>query len=84
MNPTACKELYFLLDEGGAVIAYQEKEQSWAGALAFSSEEVARRFLDESHLEAAEIVAIDADDHQNLGALIGSLKRRLPALPGFK
>jgi hypothetical protein len=76
VNPTGCKELYFLLDEGGAIIAYQEKEQSWAGALAFSSEGLARQFLDASHLEAAEIVAIDADDRQNLGALVSSLKRR--------
>ena len=76
MNPTGCKELYFLLDADGAIVAYQEKEQSWAGALAFSSEEKARNFLRASHLEVAEIVAIDAEDHPNLRALIATLKRR--------
>jgi hypothetical protein len=76
VNAIGCTELYFLLDASGAVVAYQEKEQSWAGALAFSSEELARNFLHASHLEAAEIVAIDTEDRQNLGALIISLKRR--------
>jgi hypothetical protein len=71
-----CKELYFLLDTDGAIIAYQEKEQSWAGALAFSSEERARNFLQVSRLEVAEIVAIDTEDHPNLRALITTLKRR--------
>ncbi len=76
MNSTGCKELYFLLDQDGAIIAYQEKEQSWAGALAFSSEELARKFLESSHLDAAEIVAIDTEDRQNLGTLVTTLKRR--------
>jgi hypothetical protein len=76
VSEIAYQELYFLLDASGAVIAYQEKEQSWAGALAFSSEELARNFLQASHLEVAEIVAIDMEDHANLGALIATLKRR--------
>jgi hypothetical protein len=76
MNPIGCKELYFLLDRDGAIIAYQEKEQSWAGALAFSSEELAQSFLKASHLEAAEIVAIDSEDRPNLRVLITTLKRR--------
>ena len=76
MNPIGCNELYFLLDAEGAIIAYQEKEQSWAGALTFSSEELARDFLQASHLAVAEIVAIDAEDRTNLRALIATLKRR--------
>ena len=76
MNQIGCKELYFLLDHDGAIIAYQEKEQSWAGALAFSSEERARHFLEASHLEVAEIVALDSEDSPNLRALITTLKRR--------
>ena len=76
MNTIGFRELYFLLDADGAIIAYQEKEQSWAGALAFSSEELARTFLHASHLEAAEIVAIDTEDRPNLGVLITALKRR--------
>jgi hypothetical protein len=77
VNPIGCKEFYFLLDPEGAIVAYQEKELSWAGALAFSSEELARNFLHASHLEAAEIVAVDTEDHANLRTLITTLKRRL-------
>jgi hypothetical protein len=76
MNASGCKELFFLLDGNGAIIAYQEKEHSWAGALAFSSEELARKFLEMSRLDAAEIVAVDADDAANLSELIAMLKRR--------
>jgi len=76
VNQIGCKELYFLLDADDAIVAYQEKEQSWAGALAFSSEDLARNFLGASHLEVAEIVAIDTEDQPNLRALITALKRR--------
>ena len=73
---TLAGELHFLLDSDGALIAFQEKEHSWAGALAFSSEDAARRFADQSRLDAAEIAAIDTDDHASVAALIGTLKRR--------
>jgi hypothetical protein len=76
VNSSGCKELFFLLDSGGAIIAYLEREQSWAGALAFSSEELARKFLMTSRLDAAEIATVDADDPQNLGELVATLKRR--------
>lgn len=76
MNTLACRELYFLLDSAGAIIAYQEKEQSWAGALAFSSEEGARKFVELSRLDAAEIAAVAADDHASIAALIAAMKRR--------
>jgi hypothetical protein len=69
-------ELHFLLDGEGALIAFQEKDHSWAGALAFSSEAAARRFANQSHLEAAEIAALDTADHGSIAALISSLKRR--------
>jgi hypothetical protein len=71
-----CQELYFLLDAEGAIVAYQEKEQSWAGALAFSNEQLARNFLDASHLDVAEIVTLDIEDHANLQTFITTLKRR--------
>jgi hypothetical protein len=71
-----CEELFFLLDQDGAIIAYQELEQSWAGALAFSSEESARSFLRVSHVQAAEIVAVGTNDYPNLRTLIAALKRR--------
>jgi hypothetical protein len=76
VNRIGCQELYFLLDADGAIVAYQEKDQAWAGALAFSSEELARNFLRASHLEAAEIVAVDTEDRPNLHTLITTLKRR--------
>jgi hypothetical protein len=76
VNPTGVREFYLVLDHEGAIIAYQEKNEPWAGALAFSSEELARNFIDTSHLEADEIVAIDTEDDSNLGNLIASLKRR--------
>jgi hypothetical protein len=76
VNALDCEELHFLLDNRGAIIAYQEKEQSWAGALAFSSEELARKFAELSHLDAAEIAAIARDDHGSVAALITALKLR--------
>jgi len=76
VNRLGCQELYFLLNADGAIVAYHEEDQSWAGALAFSSEELARNFLRTSRLEAAEIVAIDTEDRPNLRTLITTLKRR--------
>ena len=76
MNTLGVRELYFLLETEGAIVAYQEKEQSWAGALAFSSEQRARDFLQASHLEVGEIVSLDTQDEPNLRALIATLKRR--------
>jgi len=72
----ALKELHFLLDAGGALIAFQEKDQSWAGALVFSSEELARKFVELSHLEVAEIAALATDDRESIAALIAAMKRR--------
>jgi hypothetical protein len=72
----ALKELHFLLDADGALIAFQEKEQSWAGALAFSSEELARRFIALSHLDVAEIATLSTDDRESIAALIAAMKRR--------
>jgi hypothetical protein len=76
VNATGCNELHFLIDASGAIIAYQEKDHSWAGALAFSTEELARSFLGASHLEVAEIAAIDPEDSANLRVLVTGLKRR--------
>ena len=76
MNTLECPELHFLLDSGGAIIAFQEKDQSWAGALAFSTEESARRFVQQSRLEVAEIAAVATDDRASISALIAAMKRR--------
>lgn len=76
MTPINCQELYFLLDRDGAIIAYQEQERPWAGALAFSSEDTARNFLRVSNVEVSEIVALDTNDRSNFSAFIASLKRR--------
>jgi hypothetical protein len=75
MNPADLKEMYFLLD-GGSLIVYQEKDASWVGVLAFSSEEKAREFLGASKLEASEIVAVSTSDTDSLGQLINQVKRR--------
>lgn len=69
------KELYFLLDRG-ALVVYQEKETSWVGVLAFSSEAKAREFLAASGLEASDIAALAASDRESLAALIGQVKKR--------
>ena len=76
MSAIASKELHFLLDSGGALIAFQEQQQSWAGALVFSSEERARRFIELSRLEVAEIASLAADDRESIAALIAVMKRR--------
>jgi hypothetical protein len=71
-----CKELYFLFDRAGALVAYQEKEASWAGVLAFSSEDEARKFLRESGSEAHEIAALPTVDSSSIAALIRQVKSR--------
>jgi hypothetical protein len=76
VNPLECAELYFLLDHGGAIIAYQEKDQSWAGALAFSSEQSARKFIETSRLDVEEVAAVATDDTESIGALIAAMKGR--------
>jgi hypothetical protein len=72
----ASKELHFLLDAGGALIAFQEKDQSWAGALVFSSEELARRFIELSRLDVAEIASLATSDRSSIAALIAAMKRQ--------
>jgi hypothetical protein len=76
VNALGLKELHFLLDAGGALIAFQEKEQSWAGALAFSSEDLARRFIAISRLQVAEIASLATDDRASIAALIATMKQR--------
>jgi hypothetical protein len=76
LKSLALKELHFLLDADGALIAFQEKDQSWAGALVFSSEELARRFIELSHLEVLEIASLATDDSESIAALIAAMKRR--------
>jgi hypothetical protein len=76
VNALNCDEFNFLLDREGAIIAFQEKDQSWAGALVFSSEALARRFIAASHLEVAEVAAIANDDRDSIAALIAAMKKR--------
>jgi hypothetical protein len=70
------KELHLLLDSAGALIVFQEKGATWAGVLAFSSEDKAREFCRTSNLDAAEVAAIATDDTQAVAILIASIKRR--------
>ena len=76
MNPLDCAELNFLLDREGALIAFQEKDQSWAGALVFSSETLAQRFVTVSRLDVAEVAAVASDDRASIAALIAVMKKR--------
>jgi hypothetical protein len=70
------EEIYLLLDSAGALIVFQEKGATWAGVLAFSSEDNAREFCHISNLDAAEVAAISTSDAQAVGGLIASIKRR--------
>lgn len=76
MSALDCKELHVLLDNGGALIVYQEKGTSWAGLLAFSSPDRARKFADASKLEVAEIASISTGDREAVASLINTVKRR--------
>jgi hypothetical protein len=70
------KEIHLLLDRAGALIVFQEKGAPWAGVLAFTSEDKARDFCRQSHLDAAEVGAISTDDREAVAALVTSIKRR--------
>jgi hypothetical protein len=69
-------ELHFLLDASGALIVFQQRDASWAGVLAFSSEERAREFLERSRLDARDIAAIATGDRAGIAQLIAMVKRR--------
>jgi hypothetical protein len=70
------KEIHLLLDSSGALIVFQEKGASWAGVLAFSSEDHAREFCRASNLDAAEVAALSTADRDAVAGLIASIKRR--------
>ena len=70
------KELHFLLDSGGALIVFEEKDTAWAGVLAFSSEESARDFCRISKIEVADSPRIQTADRDSIAALIREVKRR--------
>ena len=76
MSTLSCEELNFLLDREGAIIAFQEKDQSWAGALVFSTVELARRFVAASRLEVADVASIATNDSESIAALITAIKKR--------
>lgn len=75
--PANLTEIYFLLDGGGSLVVYQEKDTSWLGALAFSSEANARAFGEASKLEISDVVAISASDAASIAGLIAQVKKRL-------
>jgi hypothetical protein len=70
------EELHFLLGQDGSLAVYQEKDTSWVGVPAFSSEEKAREFIRASNLEAAQIASIRSDDAESLAELVRSVKKR--------
>ena len=75
--PANLTEIYFLLDGAGSLVVYQEKDTSWLGVLAFSSEAHARAFVDASKLEVSDVVAIAASDSPSIAGLIAQVKKRL-------
>ena len=76
MNAAGPGELHLLLDRDGSLIVFQESGSSWAGVLGFTSEDKAREFIAASHLDAAEIAAIDRGDAASVAALVAGVKRR--------
>ncbi|MGA9721061.1 MAG: hypothetical protein WBQ86_01280 [Candidatus Binatus sp.] len=76
MSASPPKELHLLLDSAGALIVFQEKGATWAGVVAFSSEDKAREFCRVSNLDAAEVAAISTGDPEAVAGLIASIKRR--------
>ena len=76
MSSSLPNEIHLLLDSAGALIVFQEKGASWAGVLAFSSEDKAREFCRVSNLDAAEVAAISTADRDAVATLIASIKRR--------
>jgi hypothetical protein len=69
-------EFHFLLDSSGALIVFQETGAPWASVLAFSNEDRAREFIEQSKLEVAEIAALAAADRVEMTGLIRTLKPR--------
>lgn len=70
------EELNFLFGRDGSLIVYQEKDTSWVGLPAFSSEEKARQFVRASKLDVAEMASVRFDDADSLAGLIRSVKKR--------
>lgn len=70
------KELHFLLDTDGALVAFQEKNASWMSLLAFSSADFAQDLLAASGLKASEIVSIGSNDADSIAQLIRTVKQR--------
>jgi hypothetical protein len=75
--PPNLSEIHFLLDGAGSLVVYQEKDTSWLGVLAFSSEAAAHAFVDASKLEVSDIVAIEASDAASIAGLIAQVKKRM-------
>jgi hypothetical protein len=76
LSALAANELHLLLDSSGALIVYQEEGTHWAGVLGFSSEQKAREFVAQSHLDAAETGAIDPADPAQVASLVNAVKQR--------
>jgi hypothetical protein len=69
-------ELYFLLDDTGSLVAYQESHATWSGVLAFSEQSAAERFRTGRKLQQCKIVAVELADAEAITGLIKQLKPR--------
>ena len=74
--PPDLEEIYFLLDDAGSIVVYEEKHTSWLGVLAFSRETLAREFVAASNLAISEVVAISTSDAASIAVLIAQVKKR--------
>ena len=76
MSAVVAKELHFLLDPDGALVAFQEKSASWMSLLAFSTVDIAQDLIADSGLKASEIVSIASGDADSIARLIRTVKQR--------
>jgi hypothetical protein len=75
--PANVSEIFFLLDGAGSLVVYQEKDTSWLGVLAFSTEANAQEFVAASKLEVSDVVAIATSDAESIAGLIAQVKKRM-------
>lgn len=74
--PPDLEEIFFLLDDAGSIVVYEEKHTSWLGVLAFSNEALARDFVGASNLAISDVVAISSSDAASIAGLIAQVKKR--------
>ena len=75
--PANVSEIFFLLDGAGSLVVYQEKDTSWLGVLAFSTEANAQEFCRDSNLDASESPRSRRRSAESIAGLITQVKKRM-------